>query len=134
MKPSNPSKPVRRPEDMNAAFADAYNSGDIDQLLALYEPNGVHVHRNGSLEIGIHSFRHTLEELLRLKGTMVSTNVYCIPFENIAMLRARFTLQTTDPDGQPLVLQGHTSEIVRQQPDGSWLYIVDHPFGSDTWE
>lgn len=134
MKPSNPSPPVRKPEDMNAAFADAYNSGDIDQLLALYEPNSVHVHRNGSLEIGVHSFRHTLEELLRLKGTMVSTNVYCIPFENIAMLRARFILQTTDPDGQPLVLQGHTSEIVRQQPDESWLYIVDHPFGSDTWE
>ncbi|MCV4235190.1 DUF4440 domain-containing protein [Virgibacillus sp. LDC1] len=131
MKPSIPAIRVWKPEDMNAAFADAYNSGDIDQVLALYEPDSIHVHSNGSLEIGIHSFRHTLEELLHLKGTMISTNLYCIPFENIAMMRARFTLQTTDPDGQPLVLQGHTSEIVRQQPDGSWLYIVDHPFGSD---
>lgn len=134
MKPSIPASRVWKPENMNAAFADAYNSGNIDQVLALYEPNSIHVHSNGSLEIGIHSFRHTLEELLLLKGTMISTNLYCIPFENIAMLRARFTLQTTGPHGQPLVLQGHTSEIVRQQPDGSWLYIVDHPFGSDEVE
>ncbi|OME91353.1 MULTISPECIES: YybH family protein [Paenibacillus] len=131
MKPSTPASQVWKPEDMNAAFADAYNSGDIDQVLALYEPNSIHVHRNGSLEIGIHSFHHTLEELLLLQGKMVSTNLYCIPFENIAMLRAYFTLRTSDRDGQPLLLQGYTSEIVRQQPYGSWLYIVDHPFGSD---
>ncbi|MGG3504084.1 DUF4440 domain-containing protein [Paenibacillus lautus] len=134
MKPSTPASRVWKPEDMNAAFADAYNSGDIDQVLALYEPNSIHVHRNGSLEIGIHSFHHTLEELLLLQGKMVSTNLYCIPFENIAMLRAHFTLRTSDRDGQPLLLQGYTSEIVRQQPDGSWLYIVDHPFGSDEVE
>ena len=85
MKPSIPASRVWKPEEMNAAFADAYNSGDIDQVLALYEPNSIHVHSNGSLEIGIHSFRHTLEELLPLQGKMVSTNLYCIPFENIAI-------------------------------------------------
>ncbi|MBP1989724.1 hypothetical protein J2Z66_001322 [Paenibacillus eucommiae] len=24
-----------------------------------------------------------------------------------------------------------TSEVVRKQPDDSWLYIIDHPFGTD---
>jgi hypothetical protein len=23
-----------------------------------------------------------------------------------------------------------TTEVVRRQPDGSWLYIIDHPFGA----
>ena len=62
---------------------------------------------------------------------MVSTNIYCIPFENIALLRGHFVLQIENPDGVPTEIQGHTSEIVRQQSDGSWLYIVDHPFGAD---
>ena len=82
---------------MNAAFADAYNSGDIDQMLGLYEPSSIHVHSNGSLEIGIHSFRHTLEELLLLQGKMVSTNLYCIPFENIAIFACPFHLAYRGP-------------------------------------
>lgn len=44
-------------------------------------------------------------------------------------MRAHFILDTLDADGSPIQLQGHTSEIVRRQSDGSWLYIVDHPFG-----
>ncbi|WP_233531607.1 YybH family protein [Paenibacillus alkalitolerans] len=50
------------------------------------------------------------------------------------MMRAHFILGFTDADGNPIQLQGHTSEIVRKQPDGSWKYIVDHPFGSDLLE
>ena len=33
--------PVLEPEQMNQAFADAYNSGDIENLMALYEPDAV---------------------------------------------------------------------------------------------
>lgn len=128
---STPQSPVRNPEEMNAAFAAAYNSGDIANLLALYEPEGILISPRGGREQGVDRIRATLEDLLRLQGTMISKNVYCIPFENIALLRAHFILHATNPDGSPMQLEGHTSEIVRKQPDGSWLYIVDHPFGAD---
>ena len=100
MKPSIPASRVWKPEEMNAAFADAYNSGDIDQVLALYEPNSIHVHSNGSLEIGIHSFRHTLEELLLLQGKMVSTNLYCIPLKISLCFACPFHLAYRGP-GRP---------------------------------
>ncbi|WP_152395998.1 YybH family protein [Paenibacillus guangzhouensis] len=122
--------PVLRPEDMNAAFANAYNSGDINHLLALYEPDGVLINPSGAQDRDEAARRDTLTDLLRLQGTMVSKNIYCVPFENIALLRAHFTLTTVDAEGKPLQISGHTSEIVRQQADGSWLYIVDHPTGA----
>lgn len=121
---------VMNPEDMNAAFAEAYNSGSLDNLLALYETDAILVNPNGGQDQGIRQIRKTLEELLRLQGRMTSRNIYCIPFENIALLRAHFTLQFAGPDGNPAQIQGHTSEIVRKQKDGSWLYIVDHPYGA----
>ncbi|MCJ8012954.1 DUF4440 domain-containing protein [Paenibacillus sp. KQZ6P-2] len=124
-------KPVMNPEDMNPAFAEAYNSGNIDSLLALYEPQGILINPNGGIDQGIDHVRKTLEDLLQLKGNMVSKNMYCIPFENMALMRAHYILHTVDADGNPIQIQGHTSEIVRKQPDGSWLYIVDHPFGAD---
>ncbi|MDF2681655.1 MAG: hypothetical protein K0R47_2845 [Brevibacillus sp.] len=129
MKSTN--KAVMKPEDMNAAFADAYNTSDIDNLLALYEPNGILVNHNGDPSHGIEQIRKTLEDLLQFQGSMISKNIYCIPFENIALLRAHFILQTKGADGSQIQIQGHTSEIVRKQQDGSWLYIVDHPFGAD---
>ncbi|MED4780012.1 YybH family protein [Brevibacillus choshinensis] len=123
---------VMKPEDMNTTFAQAYNSGNIDNLLALYEPNGILLTPDGSLEQGIQNLRQTLSDLLSLRGTMISNNVFCIPFENIALLRAHFTLNGFDASGNDIQITGHTSEIVRKQPDGQWLYIVDHPFGANS--
>lgn len=92
-------RPVMNPEDMNVAFADAYNSNNIENLLALYEQNSILINPNGGKEQGINHLRFTLENLLQLQGTLISKNIYCIPFENIALLRAHFILHTVDNDG-----------------------------------
>ncbi len=34
----------------------------------------------------------------------------------------------TDPDGNPVNLEGRSTEAMRRQPDGSWLDVVDDPF------
>lgn len=130
---TNPSSPyvVLTPENMNATFASAYNSGDVDNLLALYEPEAILITSNGSSEQGVSNLRQTLSSLLNLRGTMVSNNIFCIRFENIALLRAHFTLNGLDASGNGIEVAGHTSELVRKQPDGRWLYIVDHPFGAN---
>ncbi|WP_258168929.1 nuclear transport factor 2 family protein [Paenibacillus sp. AR247] len=101
MKPPAHFNPVMRPEDMNAAFAEAFNSGDINALLTLYEPNSILMNPAGGLDQGIETIRGTLEDLLQLQGRMTSRNIYCIPFENIALLRAQFILQYTGWERQP---------------------------------
>ncbi|MBB3130566.1 ketosteroid isomerase-like protein [Paenibacillus rhizosphaerae] len=127
-------RPVMRPEDMNEAFAEAFNSGDIHALLSLYEPNSILMNPAGRLDQGIERIRGTLDDLLQLQGRMKSRNIYCIPFENIALLRAHFILHTQDGNGNPVQVEGHTSEVIRRQTDGSWRYIIDHPSGSDLLE
>ncbi|WP_231571303.1 hypothetical protein [Gordoniibacillus kamchatkensis] len=42
---------------MNTAFADAFNSGDINNLLSLYEPDGILINLNGSKDKGIASIQ-----------------------------------------------------------------------------
>jgi ketosteroid isomerase-like protein len=39
-------------------------------------------------------------------------------------------LTGTRPDGQAIALEGLSSDVVRQQPDGRWLVIIDDPWGS----
>lgn len=121
---------VYSPEEMNPAFAKAFNSGKLENLLALYESEAVLLDHDGNPLQGKDLVREALKKLLQIGGTMISKNIYCIPFENIALLRCHFVIETTDPEGTPAQIEGHSSEIVRRQPDGTWLYIVDHPFGS----
>ncbi|MBY0087823.1 DUF4440 domain-containing protein [Brevibacillus brevis] len=128
---SHRNQPVKNPEDMNPAFAEAFNTSDINNLLALYEPQAILITQDNEQSHGVESIRATLEQLLQVQGTMVSENVFCIPFENIALLRAHFIIHTTDDAGNAMKIEGHTSEIVRKQPDGSWLYVIDHPFGAN---
>lgn len=121
---------VMEPQRMNAAFAEAYNSGVIDNLMALYEPGAIHVNPYGETDYGTDAIRRFLTQLLQQKGYMQSNNVYCVPFENLALLRAHFVLHTKDADGNDVRIEGQTAEIARKQADGSWKYVIDHTFGA----
>lgn len=122
---------VYHPEDMNTAFAEAFNAGDIDALVALYEPDAVLLPRPGYVVTGTEAIRAALQELLALKGQMRSENQYALVHGDVALLRAKVHLIGTAPDGARLEINNHTAEVVRRQPDGSWLYIIDHPYGAD---
>jgi uncharacterized protein (TIGR02246 family) len=122
---------VYNPEDMNSAFAEAFNAGNIDDLVALYEPGAVLVPRPGQVVEGIQAIRAALQELLALKGQMQSENQYALVQGDIALLRAKVHVVGTGPDGNQIEINNHTAEVVRRQPDGSWLYILDHPYGAD---
>lgn len=122
---------VMRPEDMNGAFAEAVNSGDVERVLALYEPEALLAPRPGERASGIEEIRTALDELLTLGGTMTSRNLWCMQVGELALLQGEWHLRGTAPDGSPLQLSSRTSEVVRRQPDGSWLYVIDHAFGTD---
>ena len=122
---------VYKPEDMNSAFAAAFNSGDIEHLVSLYEPGAVLVPMPGQVVEGIEAIRAALQELLALKGFMRSENQYALVHGDIALLRAKVHLIGTGPDGNRFEINNHTAEVIRRQPDGRWLYILDHPYGAD---
>ena len=116
---------------MNAAFAEAFDSGEVERLLALYEPGAVLVPRPGQVAEGVVAIRAALVELLALKGHRRSENQYALVQGEVELLRAKANLVGTGPDGERLEIRNHTAEVVRRQPDGSRLYILDHPYGAD---
>jgi ketosteroid isomerase-like protein len=123
--------PVTNPEDMNAAFADALNSGQIDRLLALYEPDALLAPEPGRRARGELAIRKELLDLVALEGRITSTNTYCMQADDLALLQGEWRFSGTAPDGTPIELAGRSAEVVRRQSDGSWRYVIDHPFGSD---
>ena len=123
--------PASKPEDVPLLFTEAFNAGDLESLVALYAPDARLVPQPGQVVIGPTAIRDAFKHFLALKGHVTVEIAYVIQTGDIALLRVQWHLTGTDPDGQPLSMGGNTSEVLRQQVDGTWLYIIDHPYGCD---
>jgi ketosteroid isomerase-like protein len=91
--------PVTQPDDMPRAFTQAFNSGDIDALMALYEPETVLVPGPGQTVTGLAAAREALQGFLGLKGTINLELKRVLATGDIALLSSAWTLNGTGPDG-----------------------------------
>jgi uncharacterized protein (TIGR02246 family) len=120
---------VRQPEDMHRAFTTAFNAGDLDALMALYEPGASLAPAPGQTVSGVDAIRIALAAFLALRGRMTITTLRIVPAGDLALLHGSWTLVGTDPDGKAVELTGRDAEVVRRQDDGGWRFIIDNPFG-----
>ena len=121
---------VEQPEDMNRRYDEAFNSGNIDVILALYEPEAKLIIESGTVAVGTSAIREVYRRWLILNGVMKSETQYCIQLEDIALLRSKWHLTGTDSAGNSIEIQGDASEVIRRQPDGRWCYIIAHGSGA----
>ena len=49
---------------------------------------------------------------------------------DVALVTASWQLAMTGPDGKPAEMSGQSLEVVRRQPGGGWLFVIDEPFGA----
>lgn len=122
---------AQSPEEISTLFAEARNAGDLESLLTLYEPGACLVSQTGEERIGLQAIEAYLRNLLALKGQMTIERPSVSQAGDTALLRARWHLAGLLPNGEPLHLRGISVEVVRRQPDGRWLYLIDVPFGGE---
>jgi uncharacterized protein (TIGR02246 family) len=122
---------AREPEEVHRLWTERFKSGDLEGLLALYEPNATLMHQPGQAESGTAAIREALSGLLGFKPTfdMLETKP-AIRSGDLALLHSRWTLSGTGPDGSPINLSGTTADVVRRQSDGTWLVAIDNPWGT----
>jgi uncharacterized protein (TIGR02246 family) len=118
-----------RPEDCDRLFAEAVNAGDLAAVLALYEEDGCFVQREG-VAAGRAAIRTVIAEMLA-KEPRLTCRVWKIVGcgEDLALLYNDWTLSMKGPDGSRLDRSGKALELVRRQPDGTWRFAIDDPYG-----
>jgi uncharacterized protein (TIGR02246 family) len=117
--------PVSEPQEIHRAVEEAFNAKDLDGLVALYEKDARMVAPDGSVVQGVDAIREQWQSFLAMNAQMKLRTRFAIEMDDIALLRNDFTVESPD-----LQMGSSTCEVVRRQPDGSWRYIVDHPFGA----
>ena len=124
---------VRNPEEMHREFEERFNAGDIDGLMTLYEPNAVLEPAPGKVAAGTAAVRQALEGFLSFKGRVEVVSHRTVKTDDLAVTHGTWSLTGTGPDGKPVTLGGKTTEVLRRQPDGSWLYVIDLPDDQGAW-
>jgi uncharacterized protein (TIGR02246 family) len=109
------------------AFTDRVHAGDLDGLVALYEPLAVFEPRPGVVVYGRDAIREALAGLLALRPRMVARVVQVLEADDVALVVNKWNLTGTAPDGSEVRQGGRSADVVRRQTDGSWLVLVDKP-------
>ena len=120
---------ARTPEDINRLFAEAMAVGDVDAVVALYEPGGVLVSAEGVPTTGAAAIRIALARLAAMRPQL-TMNVRRVvrTADDLAVVYNDWKLAAVDPNGREVTMAGRALEVSRRQPDGSWLFAVDDPF------
>jgi ketosteroid isomerase-like protein len=122
--------PAREPGDAHRLWADRFKAGNLEGLMALYEPDATLAPQPGQVVTGTAAIREALGGFLGLKGTFEFLETKpAIQSGDLALLHSRWTLTGTGPDGSPLNLGGTTADVARRQSDGTWLFVIDNPWG-----
>jgi uncharacterized protein (TIGR02246 family) len=119
---------ARRPEQVDELFVQAFSAGDLETLVALFEPDAALVQQSGQVAAGIESIRGALQGFFTLCGEFRLEVKSVVETGNLALVRSDWSLVGTAPGGCLVNLSGRGSEVVRRQPDGTWLYIIVNLF------
>ena len=121
--------PARNPEELDRLFSEALNSGNLDALVALYEPQATLTPEPGQVVTGAQAIREALSAFVALKPTLTLEVKTLAQTGDIALTSAQWALSGIGPDGNQTTMSGYSVEVSRRQPDGSWLFVIDTPWG-----
>jgi ketosteroid isomerase-like protein len=105
------------PEDLTRLFVERANAGDAAGIAALYEPDAVMAYPPGGQTVGRQAIRELWEKVL------AQAPHFELEQPLPTLIRGDIALTSTPAkDGA-----GLRTQVVRRQPDGSWLRLLDQP-------
>lgn len=106
-----------KPEDLTRLFVERANAGDAAGIAALYEEEAVMAYPPGQLTVGRAAIEALWAEVLSHRPRFEPEPP--LP----TLVSGDIALTSTPPkDGA-----GARAQVVRRQPDGTWLRLLDQP-------
>jgi ketosteroid isomerase-like protein len=125
--------PAYQPEDCDRLLMAAMETGDLETTVALYEPGAVLFTESGEL-LKLEQIRRHNEDFIALKPRTKIEKIATAISGDGTLATTRMTCTTAYPDpktGKEARLLTSTLEVVRKQPDGTWRFVIDDPFGGN---
>lgn len=107
-------EPARDPQDLERLLVARQRAGDVDGMVALFEPDAIVDCGDGRLLRGREAMR------AYYAGLVAAGRKFALGEQQPAMINGDLALTSTRlPDGSV------TAEVARRQRDGTWLWVID---------
>ena len=120
-----------KPEEVDALFEKGINAGDVEAVVALYEPEGSLVVAPGQVLTGTDAIRAGIAGFIAAKANLKLEVKNVVAGGDVAMVYNDWSGTMVGPDGAKVEMNGMAIEIVRRQADGSWRFVIDDPYARD---
>jgi uncharacterized protein (TIGR02246 family) len=108
---------AQEPEDVTRLFVALANARDAEGLAELYEPDAIMGFPPGHETVGRAAIRAVLEQMIAAVPEFKNEEpLPTLRFEDLALT----STQSSDDTGGRV-------QVLRRQPDGTWLRIIDRP-------
>jgi uncharacterized protein (TIGR02246 family) len=122
---------IKAPEDLLYLQVEEFNRGNVSFLMTLYEKDACFASKPGQVVQGLESIRRSLQGFIDMKVKLEARVRRVIQAGNLALLTTEWSIVGTEPDGKPINLTGRGTVVLRSQFDGSWLMVIENPWGTD---
>ena len=119
------------PEQVLDSIVRGINSGDLESLMQLYENEAAFATQPGSLAHGMPGVREALAGFVSMNGTLDLEVTRVLEVGDLALVIGVWSFDGTGPDGEPVRLEARNADVLRRQPDGTWRFVIDNPWGVD---
>jgi len=116
------------PAEIHTLFEKAFNLGDVEALTGLYEPGAI-LMVGGNEVIGRDNIRQAFATLVARRGRMtLETRAVIGTHLSLAVLHGAWMIEPAKGTPSETPTRGLSTEVVRRQQDGTWLFIIDNPY------
>ena len=119
------------PEEVLSSITDGINTGDLESLMTLYEPKACFATEPGKLATSPDHIRNSLRKFIDMNGKLDLNVKRVLMASDLALVTSEWTCSGTGLDGKPVNIAANSADVLRQQPDGTCLLVIDNPWGTD---
>lgn len=121
----------KTPKEVLESVVEGINSGELDSLMALYETDACFATEPGQIANSPESIRQCLRNFVDLKGKLELKVKRVLQASDLALVITEWSYEGTGPDGNPVNMAARSADVLRQQADGTWRFVIDNPWGTD---
>jgi ketosteroid isomerase-like protein len=119
------------PEEVLNSVVEGINAGDLDSLMTLYEPLARFASQPGQLAKSPDGIRESLRGFIDMNGKLDLKVKRVLKASDLALVTAKWSFSGTGSDDKHVDITSKSADVLRQQPDGTWRFVIDNPWGTD---